>query len=330
MSDGVKQTNGLARWIERHWYRSPLFNIWLLPLQGLFWLAVTLRRFFYALLPPLSSAVPVIVVGNISVGGTGKTPLIIWLANRAQEMNMRVGIVSRGYGGETDNYPLEVRQDTSASECGDEPKLLFERLGCPVVVDPQRKRAVDYLAGKVDLVLSDDGLQHYAMARVAELVVVDGERGFGNGWLLPIGPLREPETRLDSVDRVIVNGKDFVLQPLAMINAITAERMDLLTLANEEVHAVAGIGHPERFFNTLRQLGLTPLEHPFADHHPFTANDLAFDDNKPVVMTEKDWVKCRSFVTENCWYVPVDAVPDRSTRQALDTLLTTWGEKYHG
>ncbi|WP_369854404.1 tetraacyldisaccharide 4'-kinase [Candidatus Thalassolituus haligoni] len=325
-----KKPTRLASWIEQHWYRSPIFNAWLLPLQWLFWLLVMSRRIFYALFPPAAVAVPVIVVGNISVGGTGKTPLIVWLANRARELNMRVGIVSRGYGGSAEHYPLEVTQDTPADVCGDEPLLLFERLGCPVVVDPKRRRAVEYLADKVDLVLSDDGLQHYAMPRVAELVIVDGKRGFGNGWLLPIGPLREPQTRLDSVDRVIVNGKDFVLQPLAMINAVTAERADLLTLDAGEVHAVAGIGSPERFFGTLRQLGMTPIEHPFADHHPFTPEDLMFGDDKPVVMTEKDWVKCRSFVNKNCWYLPVDAVPNRATRLALDTLLTTWGEKYHG
>lgn len=317
----------VAQSIEKNWYRSPVFNAWLLPLQGLFWCGVVLRRLWYSIRVAEPAVLPVIVVGNISVGGTGKTPLIVWLATRARELNLRVGIVSRGYGGHSEQYPLRVDADTPASACGDEPRLLFNRTGCPVVVDPERKRAVASLIGEVDLVLSDDGLQHYAMARAAELVVVDHERGFGNGWLLPMGPLREPQERLQGVDLVIRNGKDFVLQPQMLMNAQTGEAVDLLALEGQKVHAVAGIGHPQRFFATLQTLGMELIEHPFGDHHPYTRNDLDFGDDRPIVMTEKDWVKCRDFVGVNCWYLPVDAVLNRTTRQTLDSLLLTWGEK---
>ncbi|MFL0807225.1 MAG: tetraacyldisaccharide 4'-kinase [Oceanobacter sp.] len=329
---GDDQTMGkrLAEAVAFNWYRHPLANLWLLPLHTLFWVVVLLRRLWFAVFPPAASQVPVIVVGNITVGGTGKTPLIVWLANRASELGMRVGIVSRGYGGHSEEYPLTISSEMSPSVCGDEPWLLHNRLGCPVVVAPRRTQAVERLQGQVDLILSDDGMQHYAMPRVAEILVVDSERGFGNGWLLPIGPLREPKTRLDSVDCVVENGKDFILQPLQLVNALTGEQADLLTLAGKQVHAVAGIGHPARFFSTLNTLDMTVIEHPFDDHHPFQASDIDYDDDLPVVMTEKDWVKCRNFVTERYWYLPVDAVPVRKTRYTLDKMLLTWGEKKRG
>ncbi len=320
----------VADLIARNWYRRPIANFWLLPLHALFSLAVLLRRFWFAVFPPPASQTPVIVVGNISVGGTGKTPLITWLVNRAQELDMRVAVVSRGYGGHASQYPLEVTQDVLVSECGDEPWLLHHRLGCRVVVDPERRRAVKHLEGEVDLILSDDGMQHYAMPRVAELLVVDGERGFGNGWLLPVGPLREPKTRLESVDCVLVNGKDFVLQPAHLVNALTGEVADLLAFESKRIHGVAGIGHPARFFNTLTQIGMEVIEHPFGDHHPFQSHDIEFEDTYPVVMTEKDWVKCREFVTANHWYLPVDAILGKQARHALDTLLLTWGERHRG
>ena len=330
MSSDHRSGGSLGRLIEGNWYRRPIMNFWLLPLHGVFWVVVLLRRIWFAVFPPAASQAPVIVVGNISVGGTGKTPLITWLAQRAVELDLTVGIVSRGYGGHAEQYPLEVTRAASPAETGDEPWLLHNRLGCRVVVAPNRAAAVKVLEPDVDLILSDDGMQHYAMPRVAEILVVDSERGFGNGWLLPVGPLREPKTRVESVDCVVVNGKDFILQPRHLVNAKTGEVVDLLTLEGQAVHAVAGIGHPARFFRTLEKLDMDVQPHAFEDHHPFKATDIDFGDDLPIVMTEKDWVKCREFVTERCWYLPVDAVPSRKMRQSLDAMLLTWGEKKRG
>ncbi|MCY0966423.1 tetraacyldisaccharide 4'-kinase [Parathalassolituus penaei] len=318
----------VAARIEHNWYSPSAFgNLWLLPLHALFWMIASARRVWFTLRPPVDVKLPVIVIGNIAVGGTGKTPLITWLARRGGELGIRVGIVSRGYGSSGGQYPLRVQANTDAAFCGDEPKLLANRLGCPVVVDPDRRRAVESLANEVDLVLSDDGMQHYRMPRVAEVVVVDHERGFGNGWLMPVGPLREPVERIESVDLVVRNGEDFILQPSSLINAASGLEVDFMRLEGRTVHAVAGIGNPQRFFATLRKLGMNPIEHVFADHHPYQPEDLQFGDKHPVVMTEKDWVKCREFVTENSWYLPVEAVLTRKTRQALEALLLTWGGK---
>ncbi|MGB1092097.1 MAG: tetraacyldisaccharide 4'-kinase [Oceanobacter sp.] len=332
MSGDPKQNTrkGLAAAIERNWYRAFFWNLWLAPLAVLFGLVVMLRRIWFSLFPAASEQLPVIVVGNVTIGGTGKTPLIIWLVEQARKLNIRVGVVSRGYGGKSEQYPLWVTADTPESESGDEPRLIALRTGCPVVVDPVRKNAVAALVGSVDLVLSDDGLQHYAMARAAEIVVIDGERRLGNRWMLPVGPMREPASRLDQADLVITNGKDFILQPSSPINASTGKVVDLLEFEGQKVHGVAGIGHPERFFSALEKLGMEVIRHPFPDHHPYQKSDLDFEDELPVFMTEKDWVKCQAFANENHWYLPVDAVPIRSARQALESLLLTWGEQSNG
>jgi tetraacyldisaccharide 4'-kinase len=281
------------------------------------------------MLPVKNLGVPVLVIGNIAIGGTGKTPLITYLAKRAGELGLRVGIVSRGYGGQSDTYPLNVTAETPVSQSGDEPKLLT-RTGCPIVVDPKRSRAVQFLKDDVDLVLSDDGLQHYAMARAGEIVVSDVTRGFGNGWQLPIGPLREPISRLNSVDLCLVNGEDFIVQPVALVNANTGEQAKLDTFSNKSVHAIAGIGNPARFFTTLKTLGYMVEEHAFADHHAFVKKDITFSDVLPVVMTEKDWVKCREFSNDNTWFLQVDAQPTADAAQKIDELLIRLGTPAHG
>lgn len=312
----------LARLIEKNWYGSVLGNAWLLPLVPLVWLLVTIKRRRFLRNPPPSSEIPVVVVGNITVGGTGKTPLITYLVKRARELGFTPGIVSRGYGGKAD-YPLLVDAETQASACGDEPRLLASRLGCPLAVDPQRSRAVEALAGQVDLIFSDDGLQHYAMARSAEILVVDAQRGFGNGWLLPAGPLREPVSRLESVDLVLANGRDFQVQASALINAATGEQADLHSLHGQAVQAVSGIGNPQRFYDTLTALGAQVVPHSFPDHHSFTAADFDFAQETPglIVMTEKDWVKCRTFAQANWWYLAVDAQPAAVAAARIDQLL---------
>lgn len=315
----------LARLIERNWYRSWVYNIWLLPLWPLVALLVYHKRRRFLRQLPEADKVPVVVVGNITVGGTGKTPLITWLVDEARALGLKPGIVSRGYGSRADHYPLILTDTTSAAEGGDEPVMLYQRLGCPVVVDPQRSRAVDELSGRVDIIFSDDGLQHYGMARAAELVVVDAKRKFGNGWLLPVGPLREPVTRLATVDKVLLNGEDFTVEPAAIKNALTAEVVPSERLAGMTVHAVSGIGNPQRFYDTLKALGATVVEHAFPDHHDFSEADFDFarDAEQIVVMTEKDWIKCRAFARSDWWVVTVKAVLNKDVQDELQRLLKT-------
>jgi tetraacyldisaccharide 4'-kinase len=318
---------GLAARIEKNWYGRAAGNLWLLPLWLVFVVLSTLRRFWYQLVKPQPSAVPVLVIGNIAIGGTGKTPLITCLVRLAAEQGIRVGVVSRGYGGQSDSYPLLVNEATPVAQCGDEPALLAS-MGIPVAVDPNRARAVEALAGKVDLVLSDDGLQHYKMHRNGEIVVSDVTRGFGNGWLLPVGPLREPVSRLRSCDLHLVNGQDFTIQPVAYMTH--QETSAPSTLAGQTVHAVAGIGNPARFFTTLRALGVKVIEHPFPDHHAFTDQDLEFNDELPVVMTEKDWVKCRELNHPRIGFLRVSALPTDDVEQKLVRLLNKLRETSNG
>jgi len=251
--------------------------------------------------------------------------LITWLVDEARALGLKPGIVSRGYGSRADHYPLILADTTSAAEGGDEPVMLYQRLGCPVVVDPQRSRAVDELSGRVDIIFSDDGLQHYGMARAAELVVVDAKRKFGNGWLLPVGPLREPVSRLATVDKVLLNGEDFTVEPAAIKNALTAEVVPSERLAGMTVHAVSGIGNPQRFYDTLKALGATVVEHAFPDHHDFSEADFDFarDAEQIVVMTEKDWIKCRAFARSDWWVVTVKAVLNKDVQDELQRLLKT-------
>lgn len=320
----------LAQRIEANWYRSAWRNAWLMPLVPVVWLLTTLKRRAFLRNPPSPGPVPVIVIGNITVGGTGKTPLITWLAERARAHGLRPAVVSRGYGGRAEHYPLLVEAGTPVSECGDEPRLLQSRLQCPVVVDPQRSRAVQALAGQADIIFSDDGLQHYAMARSAEIVVVDGKRRFGNEWLLPVGPLREPVERLSAADLVVANGSDFTVTASALVNAVSGQKAPLESLQGKVVHAVAGIGNPQRFYDTLTVLGASVKAHPFADHHAFSAADFDFpqENDAHIVMTEKDWVKCRPFAQPHWWYLQVDAVPDDSTCARLDALLQRFKTDY--
>lgn len=311
----------LARSIERNWYLSAWRNAWLLPLVPLVALVVSIKQWRHRQSPAPSLAVPVLVVGNITVGGTGKTPLMTYLVAQIQARGLRVGIVSRGYGGKSAQYPLWVTSNTSVDLCGDEPKLLQQRLGCPVVVDPQRAHAAQALIGHVDIILSDDGLQHYALTRQAEVVVIDGQRGFGNGWLLPVGPLREPISRLQNVDVCVRNGNDFQVQAQSLLNAASGLPRSLSDLNGLTVHAVAGIGHPERFFNTLRDLGARVIPHSFPDHYAYQADDVQFGDEHPVVMTEKDWVKCQAFAGEQHWYLTVGVVLTEQAERAINEVL---------
>ena len=276
--------------------------------------------------------VPVVVVGNITVGGTGKTPMILWLIEHCRRQGLRVGVVSRGYGAQPPQLPWRVQADQAASVAGDEPLLIVQRSGVPLMIDPDRGRAVAALlaAEPLDLILSDDGLQHYRLARDLELVLIDAARGLGNRHCLPAGPLREPVERLQSVDAMLYNGATndpqggygFTLQPRTLVNLRSAESHPLSHFpAGQALHAVAGIGNPQRFFNTLEGLHWRPVAHAFADHAPYSAELLNFSPALPVLMTEKDAVKCRAFAADDWWYLAVDAEPSAAFVARFDQQL---------
>jgi tetraacyldisaccharide 4'-kinase len=326
----------LARWATDIWYKDPFIGVWLMPLGFLFSDAVKFRKFLYRLgvLKTHTLPVPVIVVGNITVGGTGKTPLIIWLAGFLKASGFKPGIISRGYGGQSESWPQRVTAGSEAKVVGDEALLIAEQTGCPMAVGPLRVDAANLLLKQTDcdVILSDDGLQHYALNRDIECAVIDGERRFGNGYCLPAGPLREPIERLNSVDFVIVNGEkyedcEFSMQLIGdtAINLATGEQKPLAEFNGVDCHALAGIGNPERFFKLLATAGLICTVKSFPDHYPFQRQDIEYADNKPVLMTEKDAVKCTAFAGESHWYVPVKAVPDPVFAEQLLNLLR---EKY--
>ncbi len=322
--------------IDTHWYRGSLW-LWLLsPLSLLFCLLVGLRRTLYRLgvLQTVSFPVPLIVVGNITVGGSGKTPLVTFLVELLRQHGYKPGVVSRGYGGRAASWPQNVTLESDTTLVGDEALLLSRRCNCPMVVGPDRTAAVEQLIRDhdVDVVISDDGMQHYRMGRDIEVAVLDGERRLGNGLCLPAGPLREARGRLKTVDFIVANGPAeagewaMQLQPDDARSLYNQHRRALADFAGETLHAVAAIGNPGRFFNTLRSAGLSVIEHPFADHHPFAESELEFDDEMSVIMTEKDAVKYFSYANERHWYLPVSAKLDAEfSRQLLGRL-----EELHG
>lgn len=316
------------------WYAGHPALALLRPLEALYRRVVLRKRqrFLAGESSSYRAPVPVVVVGNITVGGTGKTPLILWLIEHCRRQGLRVGVVSRGYGATPPQLPWRVRADQSAAQAGDEPLLIVQRSGVPLMIDPDRSRAVQALlaAEPLDLILSDDGLQHYRLARDLELVLIDAARGLGNRRCLPAGPLREPVERLHEVDAVLFNGAAadsdegyaFGLEPTALVNVRSGERRGVEHFPpGQGVHAVAGIGNPQRFFNTLQGLNWRPEPHPFADHAVYSAEALNFTPSLPLVMTEKDAVKCRAFAAADWWYLAVDAVPSPSFARWFDGQL---------
>ncbi|MHB8167830.1 MAG: tetraacyldisaccharide 4'-kinase [Sulfuricella sp.] len=312
-------------WLQRQWLHLTPWQVVLLPLSILFGLVAALRRGLYraGLLRAIRLPVPVIVVGNISVGGTGKTPLVLWLADFLRQQGYHPGIVSRGYGGGTPGAAaVDIRSDPAL--VGDEPLLLARKSGCPVWVGRDRVAAGNALLRahpECDVLLSDDGLQHYRLGRDLEIVVVDGERKFGNGLLLPAGPLREGVSRLRSVDAVVVNGGS--LRPEFSLHNEFEMRLEggmfynlrhpelrarAADFGGKKLHAVAGIGNPQRFFAHLRRLGLAFEEHAFPDHCVFRPQDLDYDDADALLMTEKDAVKCAGFADGRYWALAVEAI----------------------
>jgi tetraacyldisaccharide 4'-kinase len=259
--------------------------------------------------------VPVVVVGNITVGGTGKTPVVIALVETLQARGIAVGVVSRGYGARPVAGSHLVTEHSTARDCGDEALLIQRRTACPCAVAPSRPEAVRTLlaAAPVQLILSDDGLQHYALARDLEIAVLDASRGTGNGFCLPAGPLREPLSRLRRVDRVLYRGSDdpdsgVRYRAVALVNVASEEQRPVGPGSlGECVHAVAGIGQPGQFFASLARLGFQVEPHPFGDHHDYVAADFSALADRPIIMTEKDAVKCRTLAGANAWYLKIEA-----------------------
>lgn len=314
----------LEKRLVRTWYEGERPATWMRVLAIVFGLASRVRRGLYriGLLRSTKVSVPVVVVGNIAAGGTGKTPLVLHVVDLLRRNGLRAGVVSRGYGGRAGKEPLLVTADVSPELAGDEPVLLALH-GIPVAVHRQRVLAARALleAEPLDVILCDDGLQHYALARDIEIAVLDGARLLGNRRLLPAGPLREPPSRLATVDYVVVNGEDgplgdysvvrMTLAPTALVNVANGERVAPDALAGEKVVALAGIGNPQRFFSALGTLGYHAECRAFPDHHPFRPEDLLFAGERPVLMTAKDAVKCRQFAQPNWWYLEVAARVDQ-------------------
>jgi tetraacyldisaccharide 4'-kinase len=327
--------------VERMWY-GPAGPMWLAPFSFLYGAIMAVRSLLYrlGLRHRVKVGVPVVVVGNLTVGGTGKTPLVAWLSHKLSAVGLRVAIVSRGYGGSAHGV-TRVTVHSRPSEVGDEPLLLARRAQATVFVGRDRVAAAKQaVADGADIIICDDGLQHLALARHCEMVVIDGQRGFGNGCLLPRGPLRERPRRLRRVNAVIVNGAitapDFQLPRLVSRTHFAmnmrpgdarpvsggAALRSLASFRATGVHAVAAIGNPQRFFDTLREAGLDLFVHPLPDHHAFKPGDLDFGDSLPILMTEKDAVKCAPFADDRCWYVPVTAeFVEKESDELIDLVL---------
>lgn len=338
------------------WIRSILLSLWydnnkkpryqkmllffLLPFSFIYYLIITLRRQSYLRhqLGTQTFKVPIIVVGNITVGGTGKTPFVMHLVSLLRQQGYKPGIVSRGYRGRGRENHYWVNAESDPKQVGDEPVLLAQRLQCPLVVARKRPLGVEALldTGSVNVVISDDGLQHYALGRDIEIALLDSEKPYGNGYCLPAGPLREPITRLKSVDFVMRNGEEnpelsqhaMTLKAIGLYNGADPKKSSTLdSFKGQTVHAVAGIGQPERFFTMLEKAGIEVIRHPYPDHHDFTREDIVFLDEYPVLLTEKDAVKCQGLLQFKHWVVQVEAQVDPAFDEQLLSLLQ---EKRHG
>lgn len=321
-------------WYSRSWIA------WLLcPFSLLFWLITTVRRALFRLnlLKSYRAPVPVVIVGNLSVGGNGKTPAVIWLVQELTKCGLNVGVISRGYGSKAKNYPLLVTPTSDPIEAGDEPVLIATRTQAPVCISPNRQQAIECLLQhtKCDVIISDDGLQHYKLQRDFELVIMDAKRGLGNGFLLPAGPLRELPSRLKNVDIIITNGSEnqysdavMTLKPQYAVNLVTKAQRPLNEFS--QATAIAGIGNPPRFFTMLQQHGIQLIEtQAFQDHQSFSPELFAkFDKNRPLLMTEKDAVKCMTFAEEYWWYVPVTTeIQGEKAQQFIQKIVQKCGQK---
>ena len=308
-----------------------IVNFLLLPLSLVYFVFSKIHFWLYKfnVLDVNISKVPIVVVGNITVGGTGKTPIVISIANYFESKNKKVGVVSRGYGGKYSKKSVEVLSSSDSIECGDEPLLIKHKTKAQVVVAKKRSKAVEYLNHKysLDVIISDDGLQHYSMGRQIEIAVIDGKSRLGNGLFLPSGPLRESKNRLKSVDFIINNGSSSdgeissQLEAQSYINIVTKEKRGLDFFKNKKCNAVAGIGKPDNFFSMLRALGVEVISKSFPDHYQFSEKDLSFHNKYPIIMTSKDCVKCSQFASNQMWYLDTDAKIDSDFYHQLELKL---------
>ncbi|MFK8066667.1 MAG: tetraacyldisaccharide 4'-kinase [Gammaproteobacteria bacterium] len=313
------------------WYENHLPGYFLAPVAWLYRLIIYLRKKAYrtGLLHINKLPVPVFIIGNISVGGTGKTPLVIWLIKFLKKQGYKPGVISRGYGGQSTQWPQQVLAESDPERVGDEPVIIARNAVCPVYVDPDRFAAGSMLLRDhdCDIIICDDGLQHYSLHRDFEICVVDGKRRHGNQRCLPAGPLREPLSRLESVDAIVCNGADYDGEfhmrfiPTAIQQITTGKIKQIEDFRSKKIHAVAGIGNPQRFFDTLRSHDLNIIEHVFPDHHLYTETDLDFQDEEIVIMTEKDAVKCYKLMEDRHWYLSIEAsLPEIFERRLLNYL----------
>jgi tetraacyldisaccharide 4'-kinase len=323
----------MSEWLQREWYRTGFWQILLRPVSWIFGLLSALRRAGYrsGMFKAERLHVPVVVVGNITVGGTGKTPLVIWLARQLLAAGMQPGIISRGYRGRQ-SLPVSVTVDSHPAVVGDEPLMLAQRTRCPVFIGQDRVAAGKALLRahpECNVIISDDGLQHYRLKRDMEIAVVDGARRFGNAQLLPAGPLREPLARLATVDAVVCNGESgdsgifsMRLRPTVFRHLTEPNRTATAAdFAGKKLLAIAGIGHPPRFFAQLESMGLEIESRAFPDHHAYVPADLPSGAADAILMTEKDAVKCRAFARPDCWYLEVEAELDPALlEQVLNKL----------
>jgi len=316
--------------LDSYWYHKNLVSWLLLPLAGLFCVLRFIRILLFkiGIFKSFKLPVPVIIVGNITVGGTGKTPVIVELCKQLTKQGFKPGVISRGYKGESKSWPVDISQCPDPYITGDEPQVIYRQTGCPVVVDPDRVSAAQYLLQHhdCDVLLSDDGLQHYRLKRDYEIAVVDKTRQFGNGLCLPAGPLREPSSRLKSVDMVITNEGDkddssFWVRADELKSVVGSNTSKLSDFKHHLVHAVAGIGNPDRFFNLLKQAEIEFIPHVFPDHHSFQLKDLRFNDELAILMTEKDAVKCKKIAMYHYWYLPINIQLSDSAQLKLDQII---------
>jgi tetraacyldisaccharide 4'-kinase len=318
-------------WLNKLWYGGTPPPWWMMPLSAVYGALSGMRRAAYSLRLTRSTRLscPVVVVGNLSVGGTGKTPLVCWLAGQLLELGFRPGVVTRGYGGSSRSARLVQGSDNS-DKVGDEAILLARRSRVPVATGRNRPAAAQLLINAgCDVILSDDGLQHYALQRDCEIIVIDGDRRFGNGRLLPAGPLRETPARLRQADAVVVNGgevaSDGALRMRLLATGAIAMKYDtskpLREFSGQPVHAIAAIGNPQRFFAMLRAVGIDVIEHPLPDHAKLGIDDISFADDLAVLMTEKDAVKCRDIAGPHHWYVPVSVTFAAGDAEKLRSIV---------